>query len=212
MDVRIINTKHRIQMGLITVIGEKPLYKIKDKDIINKAEVSAASYYKYYRDKSAVLADIENELINDFRQALYTDGKSWLSLKYGPNKKEISKRINTNVSNILNFASDNKEYIVALISKNGDPALRFKMLELTAQIIKKLLIRSFQIYGQKGRLAGKDLEVEVITESYAHALLYPIFFWLTHSDKMSTSDAKKMIEFMMLRSPYDLSTHHISNS
>ena len=52
MDIRIVNTKNRIQSGLIVAINSMPLYKIKDKDIIQKAQVSSSSYYKYYSDKS----------------------------------------------------------------------------------------------------------------------------------------------------------------
>ena len=133
MDIRIVSTKNRIQGGLISVIKQKPLYQIKDKDIINEAEVSAASYYKYYRDKSQVLKDLETELIKQFSTALYADSKGWLSLKYGPNKKEISNRIDNNLSNLIAFTSSKKEVITVLISKNGDPAFKAKMLELQLQ-------------------------------------------------------------------------------
>ncbi|QQP28855.1 TetR-like C-terminal domain-containing protein [Lactobacillus ultunensis] len=211
MDIRIVSTKNRIQGGLISVIKQKPLYQIKDKDIINEAEVSAASYYKYYRDKSQVLKDLETELIKQFSTALYADSKGWLSLKYGPNKKEISNRIDNNLSNLIAFTSSKKEVITVLISKNGDPAFKAKMLELTAAVIKRLLIRFFQIYDQLSRLDGKKFEIDTLANVYSYAFLGSFFFWLNHTDKMSVNDCKKMVKDMILRSPYDISTHELNN-
>lgn len=211
MDIRIINTKHRIQTGLITMIGEKPLYQVKDKDIISKAEVSAASYYKYYRDKSVVIKDLETELIQDYRTALYADSKGWFDLKYAPNKKEISKRIDNDLSNLFNFVSAKKEFIIALTSPNGDPVLKSKMLDLTAQVIKRLLIHYFQIYGQASRLDTKKFEVDILSKIYAHAFLCPILFWINHTDKMSLTDGKNLIKNTILRSPYEISTHDLDN-
>ncbi|EEJ71358.1 TetR/AcrR family transcriptional regulator [Lactobacillus ultunensis] len=211
MDVRIINTKNRIQTGLITVVKQKPLYQIKDKDIINKAEISAASYYKYYRDKSDVLRDLENDLITEYKKALFTDSQGWLSLKYGPNKKEISERIDKNISNLINFVSDKKSVITILISRNGDPAFKAEMLELTTQVIKKMLVRFFQIYGQISRLDGKEFKIDILSKRYAHSFLDSLFFWLNHFDKMTLNDVKAMIKDMILRSPYDISTHDLNN-
>ncbi|MCT3614938.1 TetR/AcrR family transcriptional regulator, partial [Lactobacillus acidophilus] len=88
MDIRIVNTKNRIQSGLIVAINSMPLYKIKDKDIIQKAQVSSSSYYKYYSDKSEVLRDLENSLFSEFRIALSMDSKNWGTVNHAPSKKD----------------------------------------------------------------------------------------------------------------------------
>lgn len=44
-DIRIINTKNRIRMGMINALKEKPLNEVTTKDIIEAAEVSRKTFY-----------------------------------------------------------------------------------------------------------------------------------------------------------------------
>lgn len=209
MDIRIINTKNRIQGGLVKVLLEKPLYKVKDKDIIHEAQVSAASYYKYYTDKSIVLKDLESDLISDFKKALYTDSKNIFEYLHGPTKKDISREIDTH-NKVMNFFTENEEVIKLLVSANGDPAVKIKLTALTASMVKKLIYRYFEIYGQASRLKGKDLKINIISERYADSFLNPFFIWLKNVDQMSVADVRLLMKNMILKSPYDLSTHDLN--
>ncbi|WP_161494890.1 hypothetical protein [Lactobacillus sp. HT06-2] len=54
----IFDTRSRIKWGLIKALRQKPLYSIKDIDIIQSAKVAPAIFYKYYPNKIAILTDL----------------------------------------------------------------------------------------------------------------------------------------------------------
>jgi len=211
MDIRIVNTKNRIQGGLINVLGENPLYEVKDKEIIEAAQISAASYYKYYSDKSAVLKDLENTLFKEYKEALSDDTKSWLTLNHGPNKKEVASRIKSGINELVSYFFKRQDIILALISKNGDPAFRFNLIDLTSHIIRRMIFRYFQVYGQSGRLKGKEFELGILSQRFACSFLGSLFIGIRHSDRMSSNDVKQLIIDTILKSPYDVSTHDLNN-
>lgn len=211
MDIRIVNTKNRIQGGLISVLGKKPLYEVKDKEIIEAAQISAASYYKYYSDKSAVLKDLENALIQEYKKALCDDSKSWLTLNHGPNKKEVASRIKSSIDELITYFFTRQDIILTLISKNGDPAFKYNLIDLTSQIIRRMIFRYFQVYGQSERLKGKELELHILSQRFACSFLGSLFIGIKHSDRMSSNDVKQLMIDMILKSPYDVSTHDLNN-
>ena len=57
VDIRITNTKNRIQQGLLKCMAEKPFREIYSRDVIAKAEISSRTFYHYYSNKNEVLDD-----------------------------------------------------------------------------------------------------------------------------------------------------------
>lgn len=207
MDIRIINTKHRIQEGLISAIDSTPLYKVKDKDIIQKAQVSSSSYYKYYSDKSDVLKDLEKELLEEFKIALNADGKNWAPVTHAPNKKDISRLIDQNIDKLVKYFNDHQDMLAPLISKNGDPSFSYQLIDLTTNTVKKLIIYYFHLYHQEYILKKDTLKLAIVAKRYALSFLGPLFMWVEYSDEFTLKETKKMMKLMVLNSPYDISTH-----
>lgn len=54
------DTNSRLKYGFIRALTEKPLYNLKDLDVIKYAEVAPATFYKYYASRREVLNDIED--------------------------------------------------------------------------------------------------------------------------------------------------------
>lgn len=207
MDIRIINTKNRIQKGLIAAMKEEPLYQVKDKEVISKAEISSASYYKYYADKSEVLKDLEKELFDEFYEALSHDAQNWRTTNHSPSKKDIERLINRNIDQITEFFNKHVEYISVLISDNGDPHFAHQLLNATSKMVTKMIIYYFHIYNQEHILKKDYFKLQFTSQRYAQAFLDPLFIWSRHPAELSLSDAKKLMKEMVLRSPYETSTH-----
>lgn len=55
MDIRQYSTNNRIIAGLIACMNEKPFRTLTNKAIIDKAEVSPRTFYRYYKDKNELL-------------------------------------------------------------------------------------------------------------------------------------------------------------
>lgn len=207
MDIRIVNTKNRIQSGLIVAINSMPLYKIKDKDIIQKAQVSSSSYYKYYSDKSEVLRDLENSLFSEFRIALSMDSKNWGTVNHAPSKKDISRLIDSNINELINYFNKHKDMLQPLISENGDPGFKNQIIDVTTNTVKKLIIYYFHLYNQEYILKKDKLKLILLARRYALSFLGPLFAWLEYTDEMTLKETKKLMKQMILNSPYDISTH-----
>lgn len=207
MDIRIVNTKNRIQSGLIVAINSMPLYKIKDKDIIQKAQVSSSSYYKYYSDKSEVLRDLENSLFSEFRIALSMDSKNWGTVNHAPSKKDISRLIDSNINELINYFNKHKDMLQPLISENGDPGFKNQIIDVTTNTVKKLIIYYFHLYNQEYILKKDELKLTLLARRYALSFLGPLFAWLEYTDEMTLKETKKLMKQMILNSPYDISTH-----
>ena len=207
MDIRIVNTKNRIQSGLIVAINSMPLYKIKDKDIIQKAQVSSSSYYKYYSDKSEVLRDLENSLFSEFRIAISMDSKNWGTVNHAPSKKDISRLIDSNINELINYFNKHKDMLQPLISENGDPGFKNQIIDVTTNTVKKLIIYYFHLYNQEYILKKDKLKLTLLARRYALSFLGPLFAWLEYTDEMTLKETKKLMKQMILNSPYDISTH-----
>lgn len=207
MDIRIINTKNRIQAGLVAAIRQKPLFEVRDKDIIQEAQVSSSSYYKYYADKNHVLKDVEAGLLNEFKNALSTDSKNWGVVNHAPNKKDVSRLIDRNINKLTEYFNDHKATLAPLISRNGDPAFVYDLIDMTTNIVKRLIIYYFRIYNQEGILKEDELKLKIVSKRYALAFLGPLFIWLEDSADMPLKETKQMMKLMILNSPYDISTH-----
>lgn len=207
MDIRIVNTKNRIQSDLIVAINSMPLYKIKDKDIIQKAQVSSSSYYKYYSDKSEVLRDLENSLFSEYRIALSMDSKNWGTVNHAPSKKNISRLIDSNINELINYFNKHKDMLQPLISENGDPGFKNQIIDVTTNTVKKLIIYYFHLYNQEYILKKDKLKLTLLARRYALSFLGPLFAWLEYTDEMTLKETKKLMKQMILNSPYDISTH-----
>lgn len=202
-----MNTKNRIQKGLIVSMKEIPLYLLKDKDVIAKSEISSSSFYKYYSDKNEVLHDIETELLAQFQSALDQDVQEWSHLNHAPSKKDITLFVDKSINQILNFFSEKKNTLAVLTSENGDPAFTYKIIEMMAKVVEKLLTHYFQLYGQEEVLRQKHFKLVMLSKRYSLSFVGPLLFWLENSDEIAIKDAKKLMTSMILKSPYDLSTH-----
>ena len=195
MDIRIVNTKNRIQSGLIVAINSMPLYKIKDKDIIQKAQVSSSSYYKYYSDKSEVLRDLENSLFSEFRIALSMDSKNWGTVNHAPSKKDISRLIDSNINELINYFNKHKDMLQSLISENGDPGFKNQIVGVTTNTVKKLIVYYFHLYNQEYILKKDKLKLTLLARRYALSFLGPLFAWLEYTERNKEIDETNDFEF-----------------
>ncbi|MDY6194909.1 MAG: TetR/AcrR family transcriptional regulator, partial [Lactobacillus johnsonii] len=90
-DIRIINTKNRIRMGMINALKEKPLNEVTTKDIIEAAEVSRKTFYTYYNDQNDLLFEIENAMISDLVEGMKKDREAVTQLDDTTDQVEIAK-------------------------------------------------------------------------------------------------------------------------
>lgn len=207
MDMRVLNTQGRIQAGLFRAINQKPLIMIKDKDVIENAQIAPGTFYKYYQDHTEVLQSIEKSLIDKYRKALSESSKQWLSLKHSASKKDINYLLKNHTEEVLNFFLQYHKEILILTSRNGDPAFTHQLIEMLDPIVRRLIVYYFRIYGQVQRLLRKPGRLNYISYTFSVTFTYSALYFLHHSDTYSKNDMKKYTIDALISSPYDLTQH-----
>ncbi|MCH3905339.1 MAG: TetR/AcrR family transcriptional regulator [Lactobacillus sp.] len=208
MDIRIINTKNRIEKGLIKAMKETPLIQLRDKEVIAAAEVSSGTFYKYYNDKIDVLNNIENRLYDDFDQCLQKFTKNWTILKFSPNKSRIHGMIDRKAQDFLDYFNENSDILAVLLSSNGDPAVFHKMISMMSSAISKIMMYYYHIYKQEHTLFKKKFEFKLLSLQYSRDILYAFIVWIDNKDSFTTKDVKELIYQSIIFSPYDISKHY----
>lgn len=207
MDIRVTNTQSRIASALIQTIKKESLIVIKDKDVIEKAQIAPGTFYKYYSDHVEVLRCIEKELVNDYHQALNDSSKHWLGLNHSASKKDIVHLLMTQTDELLDFFLKNAEAIVVLTSANGDPAFTVKLKEMLNSVIKRIIIYYFKIYGETQRLLKEPDQVDFITHKFSTTFISSVLYCLHHADRLSRAELKNYTIKSLIISAYDMIQH-----
>lgn len=79
---RIKLTKQLLKNSLVELLHKKPIGKITIKEICENAEINRSTFYLYYTDQYALLAEIENELIEHAQEHLKKIDSNAGSLQY----------------------------------------------------------------------------------------------------------------------------------
>ena len=112
-DVRVRYTKMFIKQSLTELLKTKPLKKITVKEICEKAEINRATFYKHYLDVYDLLDQIENQFIEELKQAL---------------KAEHNRQPKVIFNLIMSSLQKDSETYKALFSEHGDPEFRLRIL------------------------------------------------------------------------------------
>lgn len=186
MSFEVLSTDERIQQGLLEVLKDKPFRLVSNGDIIDKAEVSLRTFYRYYKDKNALLDQIENHLIVEFKKTLKHDYNKQLSSKEEAKSQveEISRLI---MNDVLNFAVAHKEPTKILLSENGDLAFWNQIKEVVENKFKE----SFKYIFKDDFVLNSYIQLQL--NSYVDSKLVFILNWLDFTDTISINDAEKLL-------------------
>ena len=103
-DARVRYTRMRIQEALLACLAEKPVSKIKVKELCDMAEINRATFYKHYADPFDLLDKLEGEAL------------AWLESRLGESGFQQDMTLT-----VLRSLSDGDNPYHALASANGDP-------------------------------------------------------------------------------------------
>ncbi|WP_265483142.1 MULTISPECIES: TetR/AcrR family transcriptional regulator [unclassified Lactobacillus] len=203
MDIRYYNTQLRIQHALIECIKEKPFNTLKNKDIIEKAQVSSRTFYQHFSDKNDVLAKTEIYLVNGLQEALEKDREILRNLQEIPSPEEISKLAEDSFRYTIEYCSKWKDEAKVLLSDNGD--LHF--LELIRNISEtEFIVRFKYLFPEEYQKRKKfgEIPTELMLKIYIGGIVDTIIFWLKNYDIMSPKQVRTILGQVQLMSPVQL--------
>ncbi|MGN0696972.1 MAG: TetR/AcrR family transcriptional regulator [Oscillospiraceae bacterium] len=112
-DQRVRLSRQMLRNALISLLKEKPINKISVREICSTAEINRTTFYKYYGSQYDLLADIENNVLDELSERMKT-GRSTQKLLPG----------------ILGFIEENAEVCRLLINNNVDPEFPKRVLNM----------------------------------------------------------------------------------
>lgn len=166
----------RIQNKLIEMLGKKPIYQIKVKELAGLVGISRTTFYQYYDSVYAVLQDIIDtfleELLVNLEDEGYFVGNQYLT--------EPHPRILKG----LEYLKKNARTYCALMGPNADPSFRRKTsIALTALLTDGIATKMLDL--EKGYDDDrKRLIVEFVREGHHAVTLY----WLSNNTDVSAEE------------------------
>lgn len=117
MDRRIKYTKKVIRDTFINLLLEKDIKKITVSEICQLSDINRATFYRYYLDVYDLLDKIEEEFVNELKNAIPTNNENFYSVS------SFSKEL-------LNVFLSNKELVKILFNTNNNVYFLNDILEL----------------------------------------------------------------------------------
>ena len=78
MDIRVIKTKKAIHEGVLQLLSEKPIDDISITELAQVAQINRKTFYNYYQNPYQVLDELENDLVEEFVNAVNaSDWDEW---------------------------------------------------------------------------------------------------------------------------------------
>lgn len=181
MDFRILSTIERIKKGLFDNLKNKPFRLITNSDIINKAEISSRTFYRYFKDKNDLLDKVEEELIDELKSNIANEGSQ------SKEQKDITTITNQILQSLLRYCYDHKDEITILLSKNGDIGFWVKIKQT---IEEEAVSQLKQILGDKYFATSMD---KLKFNAFVDSKIASTIDWLDYIDTISIQDAYKLI-------------------
>ncbi|MEE6685321.1 TetR/AcrR family transcriptional regulator [Limosilactobacillus fermentum] len=206
LDIRIQNTKSRIQNGLLELLKQKPLNDITTKDIIESAEASRKTFYIYYKDKRDLLMEIEGAIITDLQEALKEDRKCLTQHSSFPDKEEIFRLSQESFAHTVQVCSDYREVSRILLSPNGDINLltRIKRITYSEFMHRGKLLFYFNSQHPSTNVHPSPIPVDYLFEIYTGTLTNIIVHRVRSDDRISTSALRETMGHAQTHSPVEL--------
>ena len=124
---RVKMTKRMMKEALIDLMDQKPLEKITVTDICKSADVNRSTFYAYYEDISALMLEIENEVLEHV--TIYADNFNDYS----------DKRMLEVFEEFFNYVKDNAKVFRVLVIRHDNSNFNRRMLDTVMEKYKMSL-------------------------------------------------------------------------
>lgn len=170
-DRRTVKTKKAIFQAFSELLKEKELRKITVQEIVDKADISRVTFYKYYLDVYDLYDKVENELLLNM-------GLITLQLADKPSEEFFKE--------IINYIYNNRVTFDMVFSPNSTNKLRDKMSRLIEGTLQK-------IYSEKLGISINNEDLGYICCYRSSGFLAVIQKWIQNGCSYSCESIMKQI-------------------
>lgn len=199
-DKRVLRTKRLLRDAMTELIEEKGFERITVCDLTERAEINRGTFYAHYKDKNDLLAQNENEIINDINDIIKSLHRVTV--------EDVIRcyRANTPLPfavALYDYLRENGNFVKALIGPKGDPAFQTRM----KQIVSENLVT--EVLNPKYRIEVAPL-TKYYVAFYTSAQIGVIQAWLEGGMKESSEEMARYvvaIMFMKIGDPITIGEH-----
>lgn len=172
MDRRIKYTKKVIKETFLNLVSEKDIKKITVSEICNLADINRATFYRYYLDTYDLLDKIEEEFVNE--------------LKNASNNIESDYSVSSFVEILLSVFLDNMNLVKVLFSNKNITNLLNEVLSIAYNKCKEKWISDLPNLD--------DEEIEYASLFIFNGALGIINFWVQNDFDKDIKEISQIIE------------------
>ncbi len=119
-DHRVRVTKMLIRRAFTNLLQVKPIQKISIRELCEEAGINRGTFYKHYTDIYDLLQRIEDEMAEDFKEAL---ASLWDEGQTKATPVEITTRV-------FQCLKDHSDICIITLGENGDKAFAYSLINL----------------------------------------------------------------------------------
>lgn len=116
MDPRVHRTKQMLSNALVALIREKSLARLSVAQLTSAAGINRATFYRHYQSIETFVEEITDDLLNGLVDSHQLDARESIDGS-------------TYYRSWLEFAHDHRELFNALLSMNGSPEFRIRLVQ-----------------------------------------------------------------------------------
>ena len=182
MDIRVIKTKKAIREGVLQLLGEKTIDEISITELAQIAQINRKTFYNYYQSPHQVLDELENELAEEFVNAVNaSDWDDW----YDGSNFDFHK-IFTCVTRSVQENRETYRYLLK-IRKTSD---------IMIKIENRLKVEAIE-YFSKYWDVGEDFIVMIM--EYVISGMFAVYRkWFSDGQQVPTEEVAKKIAIMSI--------------
>lgn len=172
-DLRVVKTKRVIRGALVDLMSEKGLSEITVSELSARAMINRKTFYRHYREIGDVVAELENEILEEFTEVLRKNNASVLAV--GDIFRDISALIERD-----------REFYVKLMKLNPDIFSKGR--------IKAMLCRALTVSLKNDGAVTDEATLSAVSEFTVSGVLSMYSMWF---DGGCTADLSALTEVLV---------------
>ena len=182
-DLRTQRTKVAIENALIDLIEQRGFDALSVEDISRKALINRTTFYRYYKDKFALVEDIYKRAIRKFAEDA---GRPMLvrnTIVHGYPRKADDERFQAAWVRLFDHFASNSRLYKAMLCGMGCTWFQAKMREHLVKFFRAW----HQVQRKQVRKNTSDFPSSIAQALFADAIIRTITYWLEGGMKYSSS-------------------------
>jgi AcrR family transcriptional regulator len=189
-DPRVQRTRKLLRDALIALAAERGFEEVTVGDIVGRAQINRATFYRHYQDKYALVEEIFQEAIDQLRRDLKPPSEGSLNAALQDPPQRLVR--------LFEHFAEHKHLYRTLLGGKGSSWFTAKMRSQMTEFMEQREQLLHQLQGKKPDTAEIGIPKLVGLTLASNLLLSTIIWWLENGQEYSPKQmASWFIEFVM---------------